>query len=125
MDSHKKAMARATQDIETTKKIASKIGTGAKEFGKGVKSGLNTTRKVANVARKAVSENVQYSNWRDEFEAMEYEFIDLIKPEPLVTKDQVFENISPEPKLKSGSGLGRKTSLSKGARTKTNWCQTS
>ena len=106
MDRHKKAMARAKQDIETTKKIASKIGKGAKEFGKGVKSGVETAGKVAKVAKKAVSENVQYSNWRDEFEAMEYEFIDLIKPEPLVTKDQVFENISPEPKLKSGSGLG-------------------
>ena len=68
--------------------------------------GVETAGKVAKVAKKAVSENVQYSNWRDEFEAMEYEFIDLIKPEPLVTKDQVFENISPEPKLKSGSGLG-------------------
>ena len=30
------------------------------------------------------SESVDYSNWRDDFKAMNYEFIDLIKPEPLV-----------------------------------------
>ena len=53
MDRHKKAMARAKQDIKTTKKIAAKIGTGAKEFGKGVKSGLNTTRKFANAAKES------------------------------------------------------------------------
>jgi len=29
------------------------------------------------------SESVDYSNWRDDFKAMNYEFIDLIKPEPL------------------------------------------
>ena len=52
MNRHNKAMARAKQDIETTKKIASKIGKGAKEFGKGVKSGVETAGKVAKVARK-------------------------------------------------------------------------
>ena len=95
MDRHKKAMARAKQDIETTKKIASKIGKGAKEFGKGVKSGVETAGKVAKVAKKAVtaSESVQYSDWRDDFKAMEYEFIDLIKPEPLVS-DNVSEGNS-------------------------------
>ena len=94
MDRHNKAMERAKQDIKNTKKIAAKIGTGAKEFGKGVRTGLNTTRKFADVARKAVtaSESVQYSDWRDDFKAMEYEFIDLIKPEPLVS-----EGIMPDP----------------------------
>ncbi len=29
------------------------------------------------------SESVDYSNWRDDFKAINYEFIDLIKPEPL------------------------------------------
>ena len=29
------------------------------------------------------SESVDYSNWRDDFKAMNYEFINLIKPEPL------------------------------------------
>ena len=92
MDRHKKAMERAKQDIKTTKKIAAKIGTGAKEFGKGVKTGVKTAGKFADVAKKAVtaSESVQYSDWRDDFKAMEYEFIDLIKPEPLVS-----DNVDP------------------------------
>ena len=29
------------------------------------------------------SESVDYSNWRDDFKVMNYQFIDLIKPEPL------------------------------------------
>jgi len=32
------------------------------------------------------SEGYELSNWRDEFKAIEYEFVDLIKPEPLVSK---------------------------------------
>ena len=32
------------------------------------------------------SESYEFSNWRNEFKAMEYEFIDLIKPESLVSK---------------------------------------
>ena len=88
MNRHNKAMERAKQDIETTKKIAAKIGKGAKEFGKGVKSGVETAGAVGRGLKKAVtaSESVQYSDWRDDFKAMEYEFIDLIKPEPLVSE---------------------------------------
>ena len=63
MDRHKKAMARAKSDIETTKKIASKIGKGAREFGKGFSSGVKTAGKAAKVAKKAVSE---HSDWRSE-----------------------------------------------------------
>ena len=29
------------------------------------------------------SESVEYSDWRDDFQAMEYEFVDIIKPEPI------------------------------------------
>ena len=107
MDRHKKAVARAKQDIETTKKIASKIGKGAKEFGKGVKSGVETAGKVAKVAKKAVSENIQCSNWRDDFKAMEYEFIDLIKPEPLVTEEDDKSEISRD-KMYQTSDLSRR-----------------
>ena len=32
------------------------------------------------------SESYDFSNWRDDFKATEYEFIDLIKPEPLVSE---------------------------------------
>ena len=61
MDRHKKAMAKAKSDIETTKKIASKVGKGAREFGKGIASGVRTAGKTVKVAKKAVSEQ---SNWR-------------------------------------------------------------
>ena len=106
MERHKKAMDAARETGKTISKAAKVGAKGAKEFGKGVKSGVETAGKVAKVAKKAVSESVQYSDWRDDFKAMEYEFINLIEPEPLVTKNQVFENIAPEPKLKPGSGLG-------------------
>ena len=39
---------------------------------------------AANYGNK--SESVEFSNWRDEFKATEYEFIDIIKPEPLVSE---------------------------------------
>jgi len=29
------------------------------------------------------SESVEYSDWRNDFQAMEYEFVDIIKPEPI------------------------------------------
>ena len=109
MNRHNKAMERAKQDIKTTKKIAAKIGTGAKEFGKGVRTGLNTTRKFADAARKAVtaSESVQYSDWRDDFKAMEYEFIDLIKPEPLVSDNVSEGNKSESQKIQEGGNFMR------------------
>ena len=35
---------------------------------------------------KSKNESYDYSNWRDEFKALEFETIDLIKPEPLVSE---------------------------------------
>lgn len=42
-------------------------------------------RKVgaANWGNKTKNESFEFSNWRDDFKATEYEFIDLIKPEPI------------------------------------------
>lgn len=42
-------------------------------------------RKVGakNWGNKTKKESYNYSNWREEFKATEYEFIDLIKPEPI------------------------------------------
>ena len=37
------------------------------------------------------SESVEYSDWRDDFRATEYEFIDIIKPEPLISESPSFE----------------------------------
>ena len=56
MDRHKKAMARAKGDIETTKKIASKVGKGAREFGKGFSSGVKTAGKAAKAGYKMATE---------------------------------------------------------------------
>ena len=39
---------------------------------------------AANYGNK--SESVEFSNWRDDFQATEYEFIDIIKAEPLVSE---------------------------------------
>ena len=40
-----------------------------------------------------VSEAIEYelSNWRDDFQATEYEFIDIIKPEPIVVQEPTVE----------------------------------
>ena len=37
------------------------------------------------------SESVEYSDWRDDFKATEYEFIDIIKAEPLISESPSFE----------------------------------
>ena len=37
------------------------------------------------------SESVEYSDWRDDFKATEYEFIDIIKVEPLIAESPSFE----------------------------------
>tara|TARA_R110000796_G_scaffold37298_8_gene94151 strand:+ start:3521 stop:5137 length:1617 start_codon:yes stop_codon:yes gene_type:complete len=41
------------------------------------------------------SESVEYSDWRDDFRATEYEFIDIIKPEPLVSEGAMPDPIDP------------------------------
>ena len=109
MERHRKAMDAARETGKTISKAAKVGAKGAKEFGKGVKAGLNTTRKVGDVARKAVtaSESVQYSDWRDDFKAMEYEFIDLIKPEPLVSDNVSEGNKSESQKIQEGGNFMR------------------
>ena len=58
------------------KSVASQVGAGlATAAGAMLKKG-----------KKHLSDDYQYSDWRDDFKAMEYEFIDLIKPEPLVSE---------------------------------------
>ena len=48
-------------------------------------------RKVGDSNWGNKSESVEYSDWRDDFRATEYEFIDIIKPEPLVSESPSFE----------------------------------
>jgi len=86
MERHKAAMAAARETGKTISKAAKVGAKGAQEFGKGVASGVKTTAKVAKAAKKVISDDYKFSDWRDDFKAMEYEFIDIIKPEPLVTE---------------------------------------
>ena len=41
--------------------------------------------KCRKVGAKTQKEGYEFSNWRDDFRATEYEFVDLIKPDPIVT----------------------------------------
>ena len=86
MERHKAAMTAARETGKTISKAAKVGAKGAQEFGKGFKSGVETAGKVAKVAKKVISDDYKFSDWRDDFNAMEYEFIDIIKPEPLVTE---------------------------------------
>ena len=42
------------------------------------------------------SESYNFSNWRDDFKANEYEFIDIIKPEPLINEGVMPASIDPD-----------------------------
>jgi len=69
---HKAAMKKKKEG----KSVATQVGAGlATAAGAMLKKG-----------KKHLSDDYQYSDWRDDFKAMEYEFIDLIKPEPLVSE---------------------------------------
>ena len=97
MDRHKAAMARAKSDIQTTKKIASKVGKGAREFGKGFASGVKTAGKTAKVAKKAMEE---YSDWRSDLaEASLIEVMDEDEAEKPIKEKKVNNKVKINPKL--------------------------
>ena len=97
MDRHKAAMARAKSDIQTTKKIASKVGKGAREFGKGFASGVKTAGKTAKVAKKAMEE---YSDWRSDLvEADLIEVMDEDDAEKPIKEKKVNNRVKINPKL--------------------------
>ena len=62
------------------------------------------------------SESYEFSNWRDDFKATEYEFLDVIKPEPL-NGEQIDEVMSPKEKGESERARSSST-LDMGRRTK-------
>ena len=97
MDRHKAAMAKAKSDIQTTKKIASKVGKGAREFGKGFASGVKTAGKTARVAKKAMEE---YSDWRSDLvEADLIEVMDEDDAEKPIKEKKVNNRVKINPKL--------------------------
>ena len=67
------------------KKVKSRYSVWPSAYASGA---LVKCRKVgaANWGNKTKKESYEFSNWRDDFKATEYEFVDLIKPEPLKGK---------------------------------------
>jgi hypothetical protein len=97
MDRHKAAMARAKSDIQTTKKIASKVGKGAREFGKGFASGVKTAGKTAKVAKKAMEE---YSDWRADLQEQGLiEVMDETEADKPIKEKKVNNKVKINPKL--------------------------
>ena len=60
----------------------------------GLKGGNQHLRK----GRKKIQDNYEFSNWRDDFQATEYESIDVIKPEPLQSTDGIGSQMLDEKK---------------------------
>ena len=57
------------------------------------------------------SESVGYSDWRDDFKAMEYEFVDIIKPEPIKGgQEQIDEAIKgQDSEMRKAASIERKS----------------
>ena len=57
------------------------------------------------------SESVEYSDWRDDFKAMEYEFVDIIKPEPIKGgQEQIDEGIKgQDSEMRKAASIERKS----------------
>jgi hypothetical protein len=81
-ESDKKTKGSGTKDACYTK-VKSRYSVWPSAYASGA---LVKCRKVGAANWGNKSEGYELSNWRDEFKATEYEFIDLIKPEPLVNK---------------------------------------
>ena len=79
---HQTAMKKKKEGASVAKQVGAGLGAAA---GAMLKKG-----------KKHLSDDYQYSDWRDDFKAMEYEFIDLIKPEPLVSEGAMPDAIDPK-----------------------------
>ena len=57
------------------------------------------------------SESVEYSDWRDDFQSMEYEFVDIIKPEPIKGgQEQIDEGIKgQDSEMRKAASIERKS----------------
>ena len=81
-ESDKKSKGSGTKDA-CYHKVKSRYSVWPSAYASGA---LVKCRKVGAANWGNKSESYEFSNWRNEFKAMEYEFIDLIKPESLVSK---------------------------------------
>ena len=79
------------------KKVKSRYSVWPSAYASGA---LVKCRKVgaANWGNKTKNENYDYSNWRDDFKALEIESIDIIKPEPLQATDGIGSRMLDEAK---------------------------
>ena len=64
-------------------------GNGSNGSGNGVNGSSGNGNSGGNGG--GVSEEIEVSNWRDDFRATEYEFIDIIKPDPIVVEEPTVE----------------------------------
>jgi len=60
----------------------------------GLKGGNQHLKK----GKKKIQDNYEFSNWRDDFQATEYESVDVIKPEPLQATDGIGSQMLDEKK---------------------------
>ena len=74
---HQTAMKKKKEGASVAKQVGAGLGAAA---GAMLKKG-----------KKHLSDDYKFSNWRDDFQATEYEFIDIIKAEPLISESPSFE----------------------------------
>ena len=73
------------------KKVKSRYSVWPSAYASGA---LVKCRKVGAANWGNKSESVEYSDWRNDFQATEYEFVDIIKPEPIKGgQEQIDENV--------------------------------
>jgi len=75
------------------KKVKSRYSVWPSAYASGA---LVKCRKVGAANWGNKSESVEFSNWRDDFQATEYEFIDIIKAEPLISEGVMPAAIDPK-----------------------------
>jgi len=95
----KNPLGEETKKDACYKKVKSRYDVWPSAYASGA---LVKCRKVgaANWGNKIKNENYDYSNWRDDFKALEIESIDIIKPEPLQPTDGIGSRMLEEGKGK-------------------------
>jgi hypothetical protein len=78
---HQTAMKKKKEGASVAKQVGAGLGAAA---GAMLKKG-----------KKHLSDDYKFSNWRDDFQATEYEFVDIIKAEPLISEGAMPDAIDP------------------------------
>ena len=80
MKTEETVVEKAGEKDACYKKVKSRYSVWPSAYASGA---LVKCRKVGAANWGNKSESVEYSDWRNDFQAMEYEFVDIIKPEPI------------------------------------------